>query len=235
MKNLKKIAATFVLVVLCISAAIAHGSEENMRGPGFMYNHDRSLEIAYEFEATLPTNRLGEPVYPDYFAGKYIDSDGNLVFMIVPSLTASSMAFDSFAHDFATRDGVIIRYVEHTYATLHEIFNRIIDFHDNTPGGHDFMLSLGVTGYGITTTENVITIRMEYNPRNVQLFRETVIDSPLVRFAQTGIVRGDVDWSRATIGYEDYTDTLRRGPDNTAGISIIAALVVFFIARRVQR
>ncbi|MCL2386916.1 MAG: hypothetical protein FWC89_05110 [Defluviitaleaceae bacterium] len=144
-------------------------------GQEFLENRNRAVAIAQEIEDSFPQNELGETIYPDDFGGLYLDSDGNLVILVV----GSSSSFENFAYLDAN---VIIREVEFSHAEIRAMSSSIAEFFWYNWGREDsHPVADNITSVGFTSSENRVFVWLrDASEEQINLFKSTVIDSPMV-------------------------------------------------------
>jgi len=71
-------------------------------GYEFFYNHTRALDTINVLYELLPTNRLGETMYPESFGGMYINEDGNLIFLLLNNVN-NNATLSSLYNDVITK------------------------------------------------------------------------------------------------------------------------------------
>jgi len=162
--------------------------------PIFTDNMD-TMSIINIILGSFPTSIYGEIVYPDNYAGHYIDRNRNLVVLMVEEndtlmKSGCSVEMSNFTAmmDNLTnnreRNNVHIRYVEFSYRQLHDKLEALIELLRANPSLYN------IHGVGFLPSLNRVTVYMAYyTEEQVQHFRDTVMDSPMLIFRQSrGIV-----------------------------------------------
>jgi len=159
-------------------------------GLEFTINYFRSMDTLQQINAAIPQTEGGRNLYPDYFGGVYIDDNGVLVLLIVMPAEAvangtSVSAFVDEAFNGALRNdsGAIIREVSFSYNELWEAMEFLNDFIFNN---HDNPAATNADGWSLDVIGNRIIVHLEtYSAANVELFRQLIIDSPVITFDQS--------------------------------------------------
>ena len=183
MKRAKSVLALFLTIIMVVSGSgvvLASGDDRFIEP--FIQNQERALEIVMQYNDSRPQDRMGNIIYPAYYGGKYIDGDGNLVFLVVASMGEMAMGHNS---SFAPLFGeVSFRYVEFSFAEIREAYERLIHVIDERMGS--CIYADNVLGFGIGTRENRMIVELEvYNDDMIMGFREVVLDLPVIAFEQS--------------------------------------------------
>jgi len=149
-------------------------------------NISNARVIADAIDSQFPMGRDGRPIHPDFMGDMYFNEYGHLVIQIVESYGMSrSMVYDLFLRGFEA-DDVVIQFVEFSHNEIMRVFNFIVDYIDiyfNRTGEWNNFGSMYVD-----TINNRVVVGLEvFNEEMVNLFRETVIDSPVLIFAECTI------------------------------------------------
>ncbi|MCL1882454.1 MAG: S1 family peptidase [Defluviitaleaceae bacterium] len=155
----------------------AHGALVEAWGTDFTRNYLGAIELLDKFYVSLPQNRLGETLYPDYFGGVYINDYGNLVILVVESHSlADASAFTRSLYE----GGGIIKEVEFAYNDLRNAFEFLSDFIPNTP---DSLPASNVDGVMLDIVNNEVLVSLAvYTEEKIDLFVDMVFDAPFLRF-----------------------------------------------------
>lgn len=150
-------------------------------GAKFMYNEARSIVLIDELMSAFPQNRSGEIIYPEYFGGLYLDDNGNLTVLVVAS-EMDSAAYSGFL-SVARGGDVNMRVVNFSHNALYDLMLYIKDIADS-----DMDKVFGIVDrWGVNVKDNTVTVRLiEYSQEQIDLFRNTIVDSPMLTFVQSG-------------------------------------------------
>ena len=216
MKN-KKILALLLITTLLISSAVsvfATGLAErddltdmdiNIEeilisefGEEFWNNHNRALENIELIWSLFPDDRYGMTILPDFMGGLYLNNDGNLVVQVVDNDTARTQAIAALSNA-VNMDEIIIEYVEFPESYLLEIINSLNTLWSDNP---DCDVVGNVISFGLDTMNNRVEFGLiVYSATEIARFRETILDSPAISFAQ---------------GYEIFLDMAEEVEDDVA-------------------
>jgi len=150
-------------------------------GIDFVQNYERAQESFEQFDDSLPRNRMGEIILPEYYAGSYFDTYGNPVFLVANSSPISPLSSDSNIAQMQWVEGATVRYVEFTFRELWETKELLMEL---VLGNSQFFPSdSNAQSVGIDTISNRVVVGLiDYSEEMTKLFRETVFDSPIVTF-----------------------------------------------------
>jgi len=137
-------------------------------------------------------NDVASPVgamrYPDFIGGVYYNADGDLVVQIVDAHTTK----DSMRHAQALfgellewREGsiLIVEYVEFSYNELYAAMDFLNAFFLANPGSP---LVENVPAFALDTMNNRVVVELlVYTEEKIALFRETILDSPVITFRES--------------------------------------------------
>jgi len=200
----KKIIILPVLTVfiLSISFVLLTGESENLFatlfGEEFMSNQDASLEIAEDIINSFPENRDGTRRYDDDFGGMYIDSDGNLVLLIVGD--ENTRVDESRIARFGTDN---IRFVEFPYSELQKVWQEIFDFLLAYWDDPSCYVAQNICSAGIGTNDNRVNVYLlDTSDEQIELFRVVVIDHPALVFIHS--IGGHIDDILLYCEYESH-------------------------------
>jgi predicted small secreted protein len=170
--------------------------------PDRMRNQNRSLAILDEIHAQFPTDSWGQPCYPDYLGGVYLDDDGRLTVMMAESDSPEAREFLA-----ALDEWVQVRTTTFTHQELTGLINWLNDRSDQVT---EF-----AAGWGLDTVGNSVYLEMiRYSDEEINRFRSEVIDSPMLKFRDP----------RANVGI-DHDRPLRINPD-LAGVVVMSVTEV---------
>ncbi|MCL2838264.1 MAG: copper amine oxidase N-terminal domain-containing protein [Oscillospiraceae bacterium] len=199
MKNKKILSFLLIAALLIVSAGsvFATGSVErdeltdmdinieeyliSQFGEAFWTNHNRALENIEIIWSLFPDDRYGMTILPDFMGGLYLNNDGNLVVQIVDNDTARAQAIAALSNA-VNMDEIIIKYVEFPESYLLEIINSLNSLWSDNP---DCDVVNNVTSFGLDTMNNRVEFGLRvYNEAEIARFRDTILDSPAITFAQ---------------------------------------------------
>lgn len=173
---------------MALDAAVA-AEIDAARGEGYSANKRNALELLMLLHDGFATRRDGTVMYPDFYAGTYIDDSGSLVLLIAASHQRSALEHEGGA--LLIEAGVSYRFVEFSYAELLATSERIMDIRlERAVLSDDICVyASNVTGTGIRTDLNMITVfLLEYNDDMIAGFKRYVYDSPMLMFRQLDFV-----------------------------------------------
>jgi len=142
-------------------------------GYDFYVNHNHAMSQFHAFYDSLPRDQMGEVLYPEYFGGMYIDDKGNLVVLQVESVNATGLN-SRFSED------VNIKKVTFSFNQLMET-NRVLTylFSNRSPSMSN------VAGSWTDIVNNRLVVYLfEYTEELIEVFKNEVINSPLIAFYQ---------------------------------------------------
>lgn len=116
--------------------------------------------------------------YPDSYGGSYINDDGTFVVYT----TELSEKNEKRIKNIIKSDEVSIKHAINSYKLLSETMDFLNDFLSKNP---DIELYKNITAYGLCDKENHVFVELkDYNAKQIQLFKEHVLDSPVLKFKQ---------------------------------------------------
>jgi len=184
-KTVNKFLAVMVVFVLCLAPI--------QMSAGQAYVSD--------YETASPFDLLaGELMFPEYFGGAYIDGDGNAVLLMVnmpvapPVLEgrdAAQRPISAHIEQMQTSEGVTVREVEFAYSDLWATIHLLNELIPPTP---EDMAAANAGGWHLDVASNRVVVELvDFTEDAVSVFRETVLDMPLIVFTQSdGPVMMDV-------------------------------------------
>ena len=142
-------------------------------GYEFVHNYELALNGIYALYSALPRNRAGQTIYPDSFGGMYINSEGNLVVLTVEG----SIESDSI-DQICSIDGVLNRESAFSYSELQNTFEFLEElFLDNNQAMRN------ASSIAMSVSRNRIIVELyDYSYEQISLFRQQVLDSPILVF-----------------------------------------------------
>lgn len=209
-------------------------------GEEFFINQEIATETAGLIYDLFPVNRSGDVVYPDSFGGMYIDSDGNLVVLMVED-TSGIMARILCAYVAVARDSDSgIRTVEFSYAELRDAFQVISAFIEANWEDTNCNIIYNIVSVGIDVVGNRLEVYLlDTSPRFLARFKAEVVDHPALVFVQATeritLGHGDDDACDSTEPYYDICEGAQRSGtvvhpgspirrNNTAGAGAVGSL-----------
>jgi len=160
-------------------------------GMEFVQNYTRTLNMLNDFIESLPMNRSGELMFPSYFGGAYIDCSGNAVLLMVstPSTNALGSRYVAYrpksAHvtQMQGSEGVTVREVEFAYTDLWATIHFLNDLSQYVP---ELFASVTAFGWYLDVIGNRVVVELyDFTEDTTNLFREVILDAPLLAFAQS--------------------------------------------------
>ena len=181
-------------------------------GEAFMDNHDRASEMVDTFMDSLPQRRDGTIIYPESFGGIYIDSDGNLVVLIVGDSVEGTVM-----EAMGRTVGTDIRFVEFSFAEVESVWQAIYDYmeiYGYRPDEHvvvDCPVMNNLSAISIDVISNKVNVYLyDASQYSIDIFRSMVIDHPILNFkSEPDIPVGYVAYIGLYNADEDYN--LQRG------------------------
>ena len=162
------------------------------RGVEFATNYVRTLTMLNNFVDSLPVSRTGELMFPDYFGGAYIDSDGNAVLLMVnmpvapPVLEGRDAAYrpiSAHIEQMQTSEGVAVREVEFAYGDLWAAIHALNDLSQYAP---ELLEEVTAYGWHLDVIGNRVVVELyNFTEETIDIFRSTVFDAPLLAFVQS--------------------------------------------------
>ena len=145
-----------------------------IRGAYFFENQDSSTLIHQEMLNSFGESRSGDVLYPSYYAGTFINGEGNLTISIVEGYKNTSL------HQLA---GVSIRYVDYSYNELLEMMDFISEI---VFSRLNCEISKNVIYTSIDVVSNRIVVGLYgYSDDLVSSFKHYILDNPMVTFEGT--------------------------------------------------
>lgn len=207
-KALKKTIAlllAMILTAIAIQPVTAYANTEvdmhnaliSELGQEVLNNHVQSMQILDEFYSLLPTSRGGMIIYPEYFGGRYINENGQLVFLHVISREEHSMP------TIAQFDNVLTRYVEFTFNELRDVANVLDALTVRSIAGqspiqdisqipiygqsHTYIsadnIFTNVGGWSLDVAENrVLVYLVDYSEQAISVFNSSILSSEAIKF-----------------------------------------------------
>jgi hypothetical protein len=148
------------------------------RGAGFAQNERRASVAKRNLTSYLPTNRAGNFYFPSDFGGLYTNEAGNAVLLVVGADISSvgAMNLRSVAYTY----DILVREADFSFNEIMETMSFIERFYVRNP---DHPAMSNVIMWSFATPENRVRVDLtEYTEEQKELFRSTVIDSPIIFF-----------------------------------------------------
>jgi len=152
----------------------------------FAENFLRTRNITDSFFDMLPTDRIGNVIFPNNFGGMYINDEGLLVIQV----TSNEMLRNLMSDDFLTlidMNYVEIEIVEFSRFELEEVRDYLDDFVLSKMNGNFLRddVTLIFKSISIDVIQNRVWVGLYcYSPDSINAFKENVIDSPMIIFGQ---------------------------------------------------
>ena len=185
-KSLKVFAVSILATAFCAACSddvLSDMPRTNENEVENAINGDQSIANALNDEilsniATTSRSISGEPIYPSYYGGSFIEPDGHLtLFVVGDSLNAVSQ-FERIS------DSPLIQYrsANYSYQTLCEVNNAITTHLDNGPKS----VAKNVSAYGLNTEYNAVEVYLvDASFEKIKEFKD-VYDHPCLMFSQLG-------------------------------------------------
>ena len=123
--------------------------------------------------------------YPDYYGGSYISDSGDYVILVAGSIDRSQKALG----DVLPNHNYEIRQVQNSYKKMTETLEHL----DSSRVADDEVMK-NVAGYWIGERENHIFVELiEYNDKEIEFFKEKILNSNLIKFKEGKILEGEVN------------------------------------------
>jgi len=151
-------------------------------GVNYINNIEFARDNADVFHSLFNTDEIGFHIFPDDFGGIYINEDGILVIQERVSF-ARSEPWSNELSGVLYLNFVEFRQVEFSRRQLEEVQDYISDFMiRSTEAG--VPLAFNMVGLDERNNRVLVSLR-DYNEKQVELFKQQVIDSPMVIFEQS--------------------------------------------------
>lgn len=140
--------------------------------------NEKAVSNARSIEKNFEKDENGAIIYPDYFGGMYINKNNQLVIQIIKSRIPKSNTetYSKLINEYSNAN---FEYVKYSYKELNEIHDEVLDYflNDNT--------SVIVTGVYIDILSNNVVVELkEKSKEKINLFKEKINDSVMIRFEQ---------------------------------------------------
>ena len=148
-------------------------------GEEYLKNLGPALQDVALVDSMFPQNRMGEPIYPDFFGGMYLGLDGNLVVQVV-NTNESLRAAASFLFDGLIPNSIRIGYVDFSYNELNRVMDDVNAYFE---ANYETRLSGKFNYIGVDIMHNRVFVALRYySDEIISYFRENVVDSPTLVF-----------------------------------------------------
>ena len=130
--------------------------------------NESAVLVSAEIDSLFTNKKLNSVEYPDYFGGKYIDDDNNLVIQVLKNDSKT------FEEEFVNlKNDVVIKYVNNSYSDLEEVNNQIINYFIKNG-----VLGTGLKANYIDVINNIVIVELENNTLEEQKwFKDNVVNS----------------------------------------------------------
>ena len=164
--------------------ALAHLKE--LYGEDFLVTHYPALHQYIMIQDSFMRRSDGSVIYPDFYGGAYIDSNGQLITLIVESKLGEALAYDVFKERI---DNGAYRFVQFSFAELRELMDALIPKIDERIA-NNCIYAKNISSWGAQATINrVIIFLNDYNDEMIAGVRRYVYDSPMIVFMQRDFFR----------------------------------------------
>jgi hypothetical protein len=157
-------------------------------GYEFMTNANRSTGYIDRFWDSLPQDRMGNVMWPNFFGGQYVNSDGNLVMNIVEDVMSIEEASYVLRDILGVDHNIILRPARFSFSELYrdaEIM-RSRRFANN---GNPAILAINENFSMSSIRADINRIKVvlvDISEEQIELFRTYILDSETVVFEQGG-------------------------------------------------
>ena len=157
-----------------------------------MNNELNGIRIISELYNLLPIDETGSVIYPDFYAGSFHDPNDRSLIMNIVNDSENLFTMGNPIYDLATQNNITINVVDFSYAELFEMLHFLdsiliregLEYSTrNNPYNLDFISE--ISSWGLPTDVNRVVVRFASNlEENASLFREHIIDSPMIIFEE---------------------------------------------------
>lgn len=154
-------------------------------GENYMEKIERNqhaVQSAKRVDSNFQKTRSGEVIYPDYIGGLYIDDNDNLVIQMVESAIPNekSIEYSTYQSTLAVDDTSKVEYVKYSYEELKEVHDEILNYFLDEDKNNN------ISGLYIDVISNRVIVELNnYTEKEIENFKDEVIDSPVVSFKNT--------------------------------------------------
>ena len=202
----KKTCKYFRLLSLCVAAAIlftllsgvsAFDSPQIINQRLFAQRMERERQSNIEYNALLDsfandnvkTRVLSskplsndEIMYPDYYAGAYLDDDGELVVLMTEEKAV--LENQELVISKTGNQNIITKTAKYSYRHLTDVMNTINTYMEDKTG--DKALLASVKTWGLYDDKNCVTVTLQgLTDEKIELFRKEIVDSPAINFEES--------------------------------------------------
>ena len=150
-------------------------------------NEQEASDIRSALYDLFPRNRAGEIMHPGFYAGSYHDLYSGRLIVNISKSYANMFTKGNPVYDLLYENNVTINIVEFSYQELFDMLHYLDSVIINNP--RSLYVVERIAGWGLPTNINRVVVRFGYNlEESVALFKETIIDSPMIVFEETGFV-----------------------------------------------
>ncbi len=143
--------------------------------------NQQAVQSANKIDSYFSKTRSGQVIYPDYIGGLYIDDEDTLVIQMVESKipTEQDLEYSTYQSVLAVDKNSKTEYVKYSYEELQEVHDQILDYFLSDGNNN-------ITGLYIDVIFNRVIVDLNnYTEKEIENFRNSVIDSPIVSFKNT--------------------------------------------------
>jgi len=163
-------------LVLRTEGVMPNGAESN--SPAASQTQRDSADIFFD---SLPLDNAGLHIFPDYFGGIHRRNDGVIVIQVVRTY-APSYADAAELFDHLGLTDVVFELVEFSYNEIHSLMNYLAQYMQEY-ADNNMPLMFGSVSWDVLENRVRVNLR-EYNARQMELFKNNVIDSPMITFGR---------------------------------------------------
>jgi len=184
----KKITILIILIVALIIATIpmlvasdrVSEGGNYIIGDEFFINQDSALVLNQELLDSFSRTRTGDILYPDDYAGSFIDAEGHLNINLVES--DSRELSDIINSMISNSVRINTHIVQHSYNDMHDLIRLFHEYWVNNP--YCYVRNNMVHQYIDVFSNRVVVGLYEYNDESVAAFARLVVDSPIIVFEE---------------------------------------------------
>jgi len=204
---MKRLSALLLVAILVFSTTFPYMAQENTInheeqlylplhdylvarfGEDFVENHNRSMEIAMNLYDLFPTTRTGEVMYPNDFAGLFIDCNGNLVVLVVEDKD-TPVAINSLVGNIRGNSDILMMSASFSYNELMALLNYLGDSLFDENSVYDMS---NVTAMELDVINNTVVVYLlYYSYDEIVNFQNAIINSPMITFRQGDVAEMDI-------------------------------------------
>ena len=187
MKHIKILSLLAALLIMAAFATVQVFSIANEAETEDSSMHLCNLEQARVNDEQLVSffelGRYGEIVYPDFIGGIFYNEDGNMVLQIVRNAARSSEQYNLVSEFANATDDIIVEHVNFSQNEINAVM-AILDAYwqaEERPEVFD-----NIDSYHMDTINNRVEVWLRvYNEAEINRFRDTVLDSPIIYLTES--------------------------------------------------